>query len=29
MASAVPLYHDGPVRICGGTGVMYSPSSGL
>src|SRR6478609_3214454 len=29
MASAVPLYHDSPVRICGGTGVMYSPHSGL
>src|SRR5712672_259748 len=29
MASAVPLYQDSPVRICGGTGVMYSPSSEL
>ena len=29
MASAVPLYQESPVRICGGTVVMYSPHSGL
>src|SRR5436190_10909715 len=29
MASAVPTYQESPVRICGGTAVMYSPHSGL
>src|ERR1700722_8611574 len=29
MASAVPLYQESPVRICGGTVVINSPHSGL
>src|ERR1035438_3606311 len=29
MASAVPAYQKAPVRIWGGTTVMYSPHSGL